>query len=203
MTSNAALARTVGMSCKLLVEFVCILILNILISASSGQSFNSFAPRRAQNIKGDFIIGGLFPVFLREKSTTKCYDNNRGFQQFKSLRGDTLNCYKMNVFGLMWVEAMLFAIEEINNSTIRDTGNEVQFAMEAALDFSSRFEKPSKGSHSNRTQCYNSSVVAVIGGAGSKISKAAGYILGVSSIPQISYSSTSPSLSIKSNFLRF
>lgn len=214
MTSKATIERTVGMSCKLLVEFICILILNILISASTGQSFSSFAPKRAQNIKGDFIIGGLFPVFLSEKNTAKCYDNNRRFQQFKSLRGDKLNCYRMNVFGLMWVEAMLFAIEEINNSTIilpnitlgydiRDTGNEVQFAMEAALDFSSGFEKPNKGSYSNRTQCYNSSVVAVIGGAGSKISKAAGYILGVSSIPQISYSSTSPSLSIKSNFPSF
>jgi len=122
----------------------------------------------------------------------------------------------MNVFGLMWVEAMLFAIEEINNNTkiltnvtlgydIRDSANEVQFAMNNALDFSSTEGRAmyEEDFSTNRTCVNHSSVVAVIGGAGSKISKAAAYVLGVTSIPQISYSSTSPSLSDKANFPSF
>lgn len=187
----------------------CFLVLNLVVKAScaNGQSLRS--PKRAQNSDGDFIIGGLFPVFLSEKNGTKCHGDNRRFQLFTSLRGKTVNCYRMNLFGLMWVEAMLFAIEEINNNTkilanftlgydIRDSANEVQFAMSDALDFTS-----TEGRKFYNKTCSNSSIIAVIGGAGSKISKAAGYVLGVTSMPQISYSSTSPSLSDKANFPSF
>ena len=189
----------------------CFFILTLFVAVS--RSLNTMSPKRANNLNGDFIVGGLFPVFLSEKNSTKCYNNNTRFQQFTSLRGDTVNCYRMNLFGLMWVEAMLFAINEINKNTkilpnftlgydIRDSANEVQFAMLAALDFSSEGEMYNKDSRTNKT-CYNSSVVAVIGGAGSTISKTAAYILGVKSIPQISYSSTSPSLSNKADFPSF
>ena len=193
----------------------CFLILILVVRVSNLRAYGSAlkSPKRVQNLNGDFIIGGLFPVFLSEKNATKCQVNNNRFQHFTSLRGRTVSCYRMNLFGLMWVEAMLFAIEEINNSTeilpnvtlgydIRDSANEVQFAMDAALDFSSSEEFYNKDFGSNKT-CSNSSIIAVIGGAGSKISKAAAYILGVSSIPQISYSSTSPSLSNKANFPSF
>lgn len=194
----------------------CFLVLIIAFtSASKMHVYGAVpkAPKQAKNLNGDFIIGGLFPVFLSEKEATKCQANNKRFQQFTSLRGDLEQCYRMNLFGLMWVEAMLFAIAEINNSTeilpnvtlgydIRDSANEVQFAMDAALDFTSGVELFNEDFRTNKT-CSNSSIVAVIGGAGSKISKAAGYVLGVSSIPQISYSSTSPSLSNKANFPSF
>ena len=191
------------------------LVLTLVVRVPNSRVYGSAlkSPKRAQNLNGDFIIGGLFPVFLSENNATKCQINNNRFQHFTSLRGDTVNCYRMNLFGLMWVEAMLFAIEEINNSAemlanvtlgydIRDSANEVQFAMDAALDFSSSREMFDKDPGTNKT-CSNSSIIAVIGGAGSKISKAAAYILGVSSIPQISYSSTSPSLSNKANFPSF
>ena len=154
-------------------------------------------------------------MFLSEKNATKCHSENKRFQFFASVHGEAFNCYRMNLFGLMWVEAMLFAIAEINNNStilpnvtlgydIRDSANEVQFAMTNALDFSSTKGRKiySSDSRTNGT-CSNSSVVAVIGGAGSKISKAAAYVLGVRSIPQISYSSTSPSLSNKANFPSF
>ena len=186
-----------------------------VIYASYAQGSNFKSPKRAQDLNSDFIIGALFPVFLSEKNATKCYSGNRRFQLFASLRGEAVNCYRMNLFGLMWVEAMLFAIEEINNSTeilsnvtlgfdIRDSANEVQFAMRDALDFSSSTGGTmyNKDSRTN-ISCSNYSVVAVVGGAGSKISKAAAYVLGVTSIPQISYSSTSPSLSDKANFPSF
>lgn len=202
------LQRNSGKFRLFLSTYFLILILVINVLCVHGTDLKT--PKRVQNMSGDFIIGGLFPVFLSEKNATKCQTNNNRFQQFTSIRGDTVNCYRMNLFGLMWVEAMLFAIEEINNSTkilpnftigydIRDSANEAQFAMSAALDFSSQFYQDSR---TNKT-CYNSSIVAVIGGAGSKISKAAGYVLSVTSIPQISYSSTSPSLSNKANFPSF
>ena len=192
---------------------ICFLILHLVVNESRSQGSSLKSPKQTQNFDADFVIGGLFPVFLSEKNASNCLNDNNRFQRFTSLRRDTENCYRMNLFGLMWVEAMLFAIEEINNSSeilpnvtlgydIRDSANEVQFAMSAALDFSSGGEQYSKDSHTNKT-CSNSSIVAVIGGAGSKISKAVGYILGVSSIPQISYSSTSPSLSNKANFPSF
>ena len=169
-------------------------------------------PKQVENLEGDFVIGGLFPVFLSERNATKCQTTDQRFQRFSFPRGDgDANCYKMNLLGLMWVEAMLFAIEEINNSTeilpnvtlgydIRDSANDVQFAMNIGLDFLSGYDKKNKG---DQFSCSNSTIVAAIGGAGSKISKAVGYILGVESIPQISYSSTSPSLSNKANFPSF
>lgn len=168
-------------------------------------------PKQAENLEADLVIGGLFPVFLSERNATRCQTTNQRFQRFTFRRDGVANCYKMNLFGLMWVEAMLFAIEEINNSTeilpnvtlgydIRDSANDVQFAMNIGLDFLSGYDKKNKG---NQFTCCNSTIVAAIGGAGSKISKAVGYILGVASIPQISYSSTSPSLSNKANFPSF
>lgn len=194
----------------------CSLVLNLVICASYAQGSSFKSPKRAQDLNGDFIIGGLFPVFFSEKNATKCHSSNKRFQLFTSLRGEAVNCYRMNLFGLMWVEAMLFAIDEINNNTnilsnvtlgfdIRDSANEVQFAMSDALDFSSSTKGEmmyNNYSRANRT-CSNSSIIAVIGGAGSKISKAAAYVLGVTSIPQISYSSTSPSLSDKAKFPSF
>lgn len=197
------------------ITVLCLLVVDLVIYASCAQSSSFKSPKRTQDLKGDYIIGGSFPVFLSEKNATKCQSDNKRFQLFTSLRGKAVNCYRMNVFGLMWVEAMLFAIEEINNNTeiltnvtlgydIRDSANEVQFAMSNALDFSLTEGRAmyKEDFRTNRT-CANSSVVAVIGGAGSKISKAAAYVLGVTSIPQISYSSTSPSLSDKANFPSF
>ena len=170
------------------------------------------SPRRVQDFSGDFIMAGLFPVFVSENNATKCNSRNRHHVHFHSLRGDASSCYRMNVYGLMWVEAMLFAINEINNSTkilpnftlgfdIRDSANEVQFAMTNALDFSGDIHIDR--SFCDSWKCSNATIVAVIGAAGSKISKAAGYVLGVNSIPQISYSSTSPSLSDKASFPSF
>lgn len=215
MVPTPEFERNSGNVCCI-VTILCFLVSNVVIYASCAQDSNVKSPKRAQDLNGDFILGGLFPVFLSEKNATKCYSDNKRFQLFSSLRGQAVSCYRMNLFGLMWVEAMLFAIEEINNNSkilsnvtlgydIRDSANEVQFAMNDALDFSSSTESGTiynKDSRTNNT-CSNSSIVAVIGGAGSKISKAAAYVLGVTSIPQISYSSTSPSLSDKANFPSF
>lgn len=204
-----------SIKCRCFITVLCLLLVHLVIYASCAQSSSSKWPKRTQELNADYIIGGSFPVFLSEKNATKCHSDNRRFQHFTSIRGKAVNCYRMNVFGLMWVEAMLFAIQEINNNTkilanvtlgydIRDSANEVQFAMSNALDFSSTGGKAiyEEDVRTNRT-CANASVVAVIGGAGSKISKAAAYVLGVTSIPQISYSSTSPSLSDKAIFPSF
>ncbi|XP_068705142.1 extracellular calcium-sensing receptor-like [Montipora foliosa] len=215
------MASTQGLQRKRLIFYcffyACLFCLIFIPNLSKSKALDGSIlnhPTQALDFDGDFIIGGLFPVFLSEKNATKCQTTNQRFQKFASPRRGVEGCYRMNLFGLMWVEAMLFAIEEINNSTeilpnitlgydIRDSANDVQFAMNVALDFISGYRAlKDKGDQSNRT-CSNSSVIAVIGGAGSKISKAAGYILGVVSVPQISYSSTSPSLSNKANFPSF
>ena len=193
---------------------LCFFLLQLVACELDVHGSTMRSPKRVQDLNADFIIGGSFPVFLSEKNATKCNGNDKRFQLFKSVHGETVNCYRMNLFGLMWVEAMLFAIEEINNNStilpnvtlgydIRDSANEVQFAMSNALDFSTNREEMYRTDVNTNRSCSNASIVAVIGGAGSKISKAAAYVLGVNSIPQISYSSTSPSLSNKANFPSF
>lgn len=171
-----------------------------------------FNPKRATNLNADYVIGGLFPVHVSEKNASKCLLSDARYQQFSSASGEK-ECYKINLSGLMWVEAMLYAIAEINNNSeilpnktlgfdIRDSANSVRFATNASLDFVLENRKL-RENDDNNCSCKTEPVLAVIGGAGSKISKAVGYLLGVESLPQISYSSTSPSLSDKSQFPSF
>ena len=164
-------------------------------------------PPKRVYLAGDVIIGGLIPVHAS-------------------------NPPKLNEPGIMWVEAMLFAIEEINRNRsllpnltlgydIRDSCNQVDLALRAALDFllsnvnetsSTYADEASYVNSSSRCLCNQNGnktatssppVVAIVGGASSRISISVSPLFSVDNIPQISYSSTSPSLSEKSKYRSF
>ena len=159
-------------------------------------------PKRVTNFSADVIIGGLIPVHATKELT-------------------------LNEPGVIWVEAMIFAIEEINNNLtllpdvklgydIRDSCNKVDLASLAALDF---MLTPSKSKNSyrdnfdskNESSCFCnkianhsiSPVIAVVGGASSSISTTLSPLFSTDNIPQISYSSTSPALSNKAIYSTF
>ena len=138
-----------------------------------------------------YVIGGLFPVhFLSTK-------NNRSL-------------YKYNKPGLTWVEAMTYAIREINNSTkllpnvqlgyqIYDTCNTIHTAIETSLRLTHTIERNMDPIPNNTCPCGQPkrSVIAVIGDAASATTTKVSSILSALNTAQISYSSTSTDLSKK------
>ena len=88
---------------------------------------------------------------------------------------------------------------------IRDSVNSVDVALDVALDFTNTRERRTRSTNNsgvcecsvNTTEPY---VVALIGGARSEISQRVNTVVGASSLPQISYSSTSVSLSDKIHY---
>ena len=145
-----------------------------------------------------YVIGGLFPVHVL---STK---NN-------------ISSYKYNSPGLMWIEAMTYAIQEINNSTkllpnvklgyqIHDTCNTIRTAIEASLRLTRISRQNLTKSSSNATCPCNeskSSVIAVIGDDNSASSMRVSSLLAGSYTAQISYSSTSTDLSAKQLYPTF
>ena len=144
-----------------------------------------------------YVIGGLFPVhFLSTK-------NNRSL-------------YKYNKAGLTWVEAMTYAIEEINNSTkllpnvtlgyqIYDTCNTIDTAIETSLRLTHTTERNMDPIPNNTCPCGQPkrSVIAVIGDAASATSTRVSSVLSALNTAQISYSSTSTDLSKKQLYPSF
>lgn len=144
---------------------------------------------------GDIILGGLFPVHVVR---TK----------------DGVRSYASNQYALTWVEAMMFAIQEINDNTkllvntslgfdIRDSCNEVSSALKASLDFVLNAEPNGNKSQHCRCDKRRSLISAVIGGAASPISTNIANIFSVDKTPQISYSSTTILLSDKEIYPSF
>lgn len=143
----------------------------------------------------NMTLGGLFPVHILRTSEGRAVKD-------------------LNYYGLSWTEAMLFAIDEINNSSsilgnyslgfdIRDSCNSVNNALNIALDFI--LEDNTKRNNNVSCTCgqQTSGISAVIGGAASPISTKVSHVLSVSNIPQISYSSTSVLLSNKVTYRSF
>ncbi|EDV23181.1 uncharacterized protein TRIADDRAFT_11108, partial [Trichoplax adhaerens] len=148
---------------------------------------------------GDVIIGGLFPVHIENQlSHTLCNETTEK--------------------GAIWVKAMMYAIDSINNNTellptvtlgydIRDTCHNLQRAIKASMDYVVDPDLDiSVASYLNSSDgTLLSQVAAVVGASSSHISMAVVDILRVYCLPVISYSSTSRLLSNKirySSFLR-
>ncbi|CAB4023161.1 metabotropic glutamate receptor 1 isoform X3, partial [Paramuricea clavata] len=90
---------------------------------------------------------------------------------------------------------------------IRDSVNNADVALDAALDFTTLRKRPKASNSLRECECFENTtqpyVVALIGGARSEISQRVNTIVGASSLPQISYSSTSVSLSNKTKYRTF
>lgn len=168
------------------------------IDAQQLHPYSCNNPYKVQKLRADLTLGGLFPVHVYEKQ-----ENQRTLV--------------LNNYALTWTEAMLYAIDEINNDTtlipkhelgfdIRDSCNDVSNALGAALDFVLDADRNVSQENSSSSSCKcvaGSSHVAVIGGAASPISTQVAHVFGIANIPQISYSSTSVLLSNKDIYRSF
>ena len=195
------------------------IVLLIILIARFGEPWKSSdhtrhcdQPKRVGRTQADAVLGGLFPLHALSNGADKRY-------------------FDLNLGAVTWVEAMIFALDEINNNTdllknftlgfdIRDTCNEVSKALAASLDFvldlpsvnttkvyanSTGFKYQATEPQGSFCKCVNSTplILAVIGGAASPISTNVATIFGVDRIPQISYSSTSALLSDKQVYPSF
>lgn len=108
---------------------------------------------------------------------------------------------RYNFRGFRWLQAMIFAIEEINSSPallpnmtlgyrIFDTCNTVSKALEATLSFvaQNKIDSLNLDEFCNCSQ-HIPSTIAVVGATGSGISTAVANLLGLFYIPQVSWPS--------------
>ncbi|CAN8195246.1 unnamed protein product [Coccothraustes coccothraustes] len=155
--------------------------------------------------KGDIILGGLFPIHFGVAAKD---------QDLKS-RPESVECIRYNFRGFRWLQAMIFAIEEINSSPtllpnmtlgyrIFDTCNTVSKALEATLSFvaQNKIDSLNLDEFCNCSE-HIPSTIAVVGATGSGISTAVANLLGLFYIPQVSYASSSRLLSNKNQFKSF
>lgn len=174
-------------------------------STKTNHSVHCANPDRVSSLEADLILGGFFPVHI-----------------IKPTEGSTKQAHDINLYGLNWVEAMLFTIQEINSNhnlllpnftlgyDIRDSCNDVPVALQAALDLV--LDAGNMSSGKNNKSCSSvyckcnvkrTQISAVIGAASSPISISVANVFGVDDTPQISYSSTSVLLSDKTVYPSF
>nr|KAG5708802.1 hypothetical protein BaRGS_031956 [Batillaria attramentaria] len=158
---------------------------------------NTKSPSVSAFIQGEIILGGLFPVHKTGEGACSGINLDRGVER---------------------LEAMLFTIDEINNNTrllpgitlganIFDTCGMSTYALEQSLEFirgsfttldTTEFVC-SDGSKAT-ARYKGTSVAGVIGGSYSSVSIQVANLLRLFKLPQISYASTSASLSDKSRY---
>ncbi|NWQ75682.1 CASR protein, partial [Columbina picui] len=165
----------------------------------------AYGPNQRAQKKGDIILGGLFPIHFGVAAKD---------QDLKS-RPESGECIRYNFRGFRWLQAMIFAIEEINSSPallpnmtlgyrIFDTCNTVSKALEATLSFvaQNKIDSLNLDEFCNCSE-HIPSTIAVVGATGSGISTAVANLLGLFYIPQVSYASSSRLLSNKNQFKSF
>ncbi|XP_078088839.1 extracellular calcium-sensing receptor [Mustelus asterias] len=169
------------------------------------HSVSGYGPHQRAQKKGDIILGGLFPIHFGVAVKD---------QDLKS-RPEATKCIRYNFRGFRWLQAMIFAIEEINNSMkflpnislgyrIFDTCNTVSKGLEATLSFvaQNKIDSLNLDEFCNCSD-FIPSTIAVVGATGSGISTAVANLLGLFYIPQVSYASSSRLLSNKNEYKAF
>ncbi|KAM4700703.1 extracellular calcium-sensing receptor [Discoglossus pictus] len=177
----------------------CLLLLCIPLDTSA------YGPDKRAQKKGDIILGGLFPIHFGVTAKDLNLET----------RPEALECVRYNFRGFRWLQAMIFAIEEINNSTtllpnitlgyrIFDTCNTVSKALEATLSFvaQNKVDSLNLDEFCNCSE-HMPSTIGVVGATGSGISTAVANLLGLFHIPQVSYASSSRLLSNKNQYKSF
>ncbi|XP_078095870.1 taste receptor type 1 member 3-like [Mustelus asterias] len=150
---------------------------------------------------GDYILGGLFPLY----STDVNWNNET--------QPESRECGRFQLDGFHWLQAMKFAIEEINNSstllpgvtlgyTIRDTCLKTSVAMQSAISFLAPKDGDRFDLKCNYTD-YSTRVLAVLGPSSSELSRVIARIFSFLLIPQISYAASSNLFSNRMNFPSF
>uniref|UniRef100_A0A3Q3GFU4 G-protein coupled receptors family 3 profile domain-containing protein n=1 Tax=Labrus bergylta TaxID=56723 RepID=A0A3Q3GFU4_9LABR len=145
--------------------------------------------------QGDIMIGGIFPVFNKEISSTST---------FKS-KPAGVKCMGFDLRPFRWTQVMIFAIDEINNDSallpnislgyrILDSCASPTNTLRAALTLTSRSEK---------TSPCPPAISALIAESGSTQSLAVAGALGPFQVPIVSYFSTCACLSDKTKYPTF
>ncbi|KAJ0004468.1 hypothetical protein NQD34_010682 [Periophthalmus magnuspinnatus] len=181
------------------------LVLYFLTLLSFSCVISTYGPHQRAQMTGDILLGGLFPIHFGVTSK----------DQDLAARPQSTQCVRFNFRGFRWLQAMIFAIEEINNSSsllpnitlgyrIFDTCNAVSKALEATLSFvaQNKIDSLNLDEFCNCTD-HIPSTIAVVGAAGSAVSTAVANLLGLFYIPQISYASSSRLLSNKNQYKSF
>lgn len=176
------------------------LLLLITLQRPSVQSRTAHSEREAVLIPGDIVLGGLFPV--HEKGSAACGPNiyHRGVQR---------------------LEAMLFAIDEINRENdilpgvtlgvhILDTCGRDTYALNQSLHFVraslsnidiSVLECADKSTPRVKRTASAGPIFGVVGGSYSSVSLQVANLLRLFHIPQISPASTAKALSDKTRYV--
>ncbi|XP_039261504.2 extracellular calcium-sensing receptor-like isoform X3 [Styela clava] len=143
---------------------------------------------------GDVIIAGMFPLH---------FSIHR--EDDYSLQSEPTVPVCTNYFfrGFRWMQALLFAIDEINNSTDLLNGINLGWKLFDTCDTTSRAVTQAMTIARDHAGNTTSGVNVVVGPTSSDNSVAVANILGVFDIPQISYGSTSRTLSDKVNYNSF
>ncbi|XP_039612419.1 extracellular calcium-sensing receptor-like [Polypterus senegalus] len=149
-------------------------------------------------IKGDIMIGGLFPVH------DKVLDPDLSF----SSKHDSSQCAGFNFRTFRWLQTMIFTIDEINRDNqllpdiqlgykIYDSCNTHFHALKAAVTLIN-----GRNDTVSDLNC-SPSIPVIIGDGGSTLSIAVARLLGVFKVPQISYFSSCACLSNKEEYPAF
>ncbi|MBN3308557.1 CASR protein, partial [Amia calva] len=149
---------------------------------------------------GDLTIGGLFPIHTRVVLPDKSFKYKPPFSK----------CEGFDFRGYRWVQAMIFAVEEINNNTellpnitlgyaITDTCLTQLSTLGAAMAIVTGERDTVSGLGCGRAP----EVPVIIGDASSSGSMVVARTLGVYSIPMVSYFASCACLSDKNTFPAF
>ncbi|CAL1298592.1 unnamed protein product [Larinioides sclopetarius] len=160
--------------------------------------------RRMSNVTGDIMLGALFPVHERDNK---------------------YECGRLQDEGIHQLEALLFTIKKINADPnllpgIRlgvlalDSCDSATYALEQSLDFIKGFIARNNAHHEKQFRCLDGTVptfrdgsfdrvMGVIGGQSSSVSIQLANLLRLFRVPQVSYQSTSPTLSNKEKYEYF
>ncbi|XP_073674573.1 extracellular calcium-sensing receptor [Garra rufa] len=181
------------------------LYLHYLVLLGFSGVISIYGPHQRAQRTGDILLGGLFPIHFGVASK----------DQDLAARPESTECVRYNFRGFRWLQSMIFAIEEINNSStllpnitlgyrIFDTCNTVSKALEASLSFVAQ-NKIDSLNLDEFCNCTGNipSTIAVVGASGSAVSTAVADLLGLFYIPQISYASSSRLLSNKNQYKSF
>ncbi|XP_036023520.1 vomeronasal type-2 receptor 26-like [Onychomys torridus] len=181
-------------------------LLPVLFGCLSGSAFSAprawLLPRQRPRFDhpGDVIVGGSFSIFRFSNGT---------LSDFTSPPSGLLVSGVSN-WGYRVAQSFVFAIEEINRSahllpnvtlgfSIRNSGDTVHGALHETMSFLTRQEEPIP----NYTCQHGSPQAALVGDTRSSLSVSMARLLGLYKFPQVSYSSSLPSLSDKIQFPSF